>query len=140
MKKRISRRHFLQQSSAAALLAITGGLPGCSSSSSPSSSSTSATLRGPNSLPDAARAAGVADPALQFDHVVVVMMENHSFDNYLGMLAQRGQPAADGFSFDSSGQPLNSNPLDGGFQKAFHLQGTCQPGSVRPAANASRTV
>ncbi|HWU68119.1 MAG TPA: alkaline phosphatase family protein [Stenotrophobium sp.] len=125
MNKRITRRDFLQKSSAAALLAMTGGLPGCTGSTSPASG-----LRGPNSLPDMARAAGAADPSLPFDHVVVVMMENHSFDNYLGMLAQRGQPAADGFQFDASGQPRNSNPLDGGVQRAFHLQGTCQPGSV----------
>ncbi|MGH8462418.1 MAG: alkaline phosphatase family protein [Stenotrophobium sp.] len=131
MNQRISRRHFLRQSSAAALLAMTGGLPGCSGSSAPSA------LRGPNSLPDARRAAGAADAALPFDHVVVVMMENHSFDNYLGMLSQRGQPLADGFSFDANGQPLNSNPLQGGLQKAFHLQGTCQPGSVTQAWDSS---
>src|SRR5579883_2668053 len=107
MKKHISRRHFLQQSSAAALLAMTGGLPGCGSSSAPR------VLRAPNSLPDAARAAGAADAALPFDHVVVVMMENHSFDNYFGMLARRGQPLADGFRFGADGQVLDKNPLDG---------------------------
>jgi phospholipase C len=39
------------------------------------------------------------------------MQENHSFDNYFGMLPVRGQPAADGFSFDGNGVPTNSNPL-----------------------------
>ncbi|MGH8456920.1 MAG: alkaline phosphatase family protein, partial [Stenotrophobium sp.] len=131
MNKRISRRRFLQQSSAATLLAMTGGLPGCSSSSAPQ------VLRGPNSLPDPSRAAGLADEAMKFDHVVVVMMENHSFDNHLGMLAQRGQPNADGFRFDASGKPLNSNPLHGGFQRAFHLQGTCQPGGVTQSWDSS---
>ncbi|MFX8500618.1 alkaline phosphatase family protein, partial [Acinetobacter baumannii] len=56
-----------------------------------------ASLRGPGSLPDPTRPAGVADDSLPFDHIVIVMMENHSFDNYLGMLPIRGQPLADGF-------------------------------------------
>jgi len=103
---------------------------GSSSTSPPPITSSGSAGRGPNSLPDPTRAAGVADTRLPFDHVVVVMMENHSFDNYLGMLPLRGQPLADGFSFDANGVPTNSNPLDGGYQKAFHLPSTCQPGSV----------
>jgi phospholipase C len=58
------------------------------------------------------------------------MMENHSFDNYFGMLPLRGQPLADGFTFDSNGKPMNKNPLKGGYQYAFHLQGTCAPYGV----------
>ena len=135
MKKRFTRRDFLQQSSVAALLAATGAIPGCSSSS-PVGADGSA-LRAPNTLPDPTRAAGVADPTLPFDHVVVVMMENHSFDNYLGMLSQRGQPKADGLKIDERGNPTNSNPVSGGFQKSFHLQGTCQPGSVTQNWNSS---
>jgi phospholipase C len=34
-------------------------------------------------------------------HIVILMMENHSYDNYLGMLAGHG----DGFTLDASGQP-----------------------------------
>src|SRR5437899_2844966 len=64
-------------------------------------------LRTPDSLADPTRAAGTPDPALPFDHVVVVMMENHSFDNYLGMLPRHGQAKADGFTFDPSGVPVN---------------------------------
>ena len=36
---------------------------------------------------------------MPFDHIVVVMMENHSFDNYLGALSRHGQPKADGLRF-----------------------------------------
>jgi phospholipase C len=43
-------------------------------------------LRAPDALPDPGRAAGTADERLPFDHIVVVMMENHSFDNVLGAL------------------------------------------------------
>ncbi|PTU30184.1 alkaline phosphatase family protein [Stenotrophobium rhamnosiphilum] len=135
MKRRITRRDFIQQSSMAAILAMTGGLPGCSSSSPVGADG--AALRAPNSLPDPLRAAGVADAALPFDHVVVVMMENHSFDNYFGMLSQRGQPKADGFKLDARGKPTNRNPVEGGFQKSFHLQGTCQPGRVTQNWNSS---
>ena len=65
-------------------------------------------------------------------------MENHSFDNYFGMLPVRGQPLADGFKFDANGHPTNSNPLDGGYQKVFRLQGTCQPNGVNQTWDATR--
>ena len=38
-------------------------------------------------------------PAIK--HIVVLMMENHSYDNYLGTLAGRG----DGLPTDASGAP-----------------------------------
>ena len=89
--------------------------------------SVSTGTRGPNSLPDSTRPAGQANTSLPFENVVVLMMENHSFDNYFGMLPLRGQPLADGFTFDSKGVPQNKNPLNGGYQHVFHLQGTCAP-------------
>ncbi len=45
------------------------------------------------------------DPAPQIDTFVVLMKENHSFDNYFGMLG-RGA----GFTLDATGRPINSNP------------------------------
>jgi len=48
---------------------------------------------------------GAVDASMPFDHVVCLMMENHSFDNYFGMLSRRGQPKADGFRFDHAGRP-----------------------------------
>src|SRR5580765_8334955 len=66
-------------------------------------------IRQPNSLPDPSRPMGTPDLSMPFHHVICWMMENHSFDNYFGMLAQRGQPRADGFSFDSAGRPKNFN-------------------------------
>ena len=41
----------------------------------------------------------------QIKHIVVLMMENHSYDNYLGML-RRG----DGFTLGTDGQPTAENP------------------------------
>ena len=41
----------------------------------------------------------------QIKHIVVLMMENHSYDNYLGMLRGRGE----GFPLAPDGQPDVSN-------------------------------
>ena len=84
-------------------------------------------IRQPGSLPDPTRPAGTPTGALPFDHIVIVMMENHSFDNYLGMLSRRGQPLADGFRFDSAGRPLNSNPVKGGYIQVQHAPSLCTP-------------
>jgi phospholipase C len=85
-------------------------------------------IRPPDSLPDPTRPAGEPTAALPFDHVVVVMMENHSFDAYFGMLPRRGQPAADGYSFGSDGSPINSNPVKSGFIDVQRAASLCQPG------------
>ncbi|MBV8348024.1 MAG: hypothetical protein JOZ49_10970 [Mycolicibacterium sp.] len=56
-------------------------------------------------------------------HIVVLMMENHSYDNYLGMLAGRGE----GLACDASGAPLAANPRhDGSMVRAHHLASTVQ--------------
>jgi phospholipase C len=47
-------------------------------------------IRPPDSVPDPTRPAGEPTTAMPFDHVVVVMMENHSFDAYFGMLPLGG--------------------------------------------------
>jgi len=60
----------------------------------------------------------------QIQHFVLVIMENHSFDNVLGSLAR---PGIDGLTFDAHGIALNSNPDDNGNPvSAFHLPTTCQ--------------
>src|SRR4051794_34781545 len=70
--------------------------------------------RTPDSLPDPTRAAGEPTSALPFDHLVIVMMENHSFAHCLGMLPRRGQPAAGGFDFDGAGNPVSSRRCKNG--------------------------
>ena len=74
---------------------------------------------------------------MPFDHIVVVMMENHSFDNYLGMLPVAGSPHADGFSFDASKKPTNSNPSSSGKVKAFPFSSTAQGPDVTQTWNAT---
>jgi phospholipase C len=70
-----------------------------------------------------------ADTLPQIDHILVLMMENHSYDNWLGMLG-RGegqQPRGDGFTIGANGRPTASNPTaDGQIQHAFHMPTTCQ--------------
>jgi phospholipase C len=59
----------------------------------------------------------------QIKHIVVVMMENHSYDNYLGMLTDRGE----GFPLGPDGTPAVSNPsAEGETVRAFHLPSAVQ--------------
>jgi phospholipase C len=78
-------------------------------------------IRPPGSLPHPKLPAGT-DTLPKIDHIVVVMMENHSYDNYLGML-RRG----DGFRLDRRGHPTAANPDDqGNLVRAFRMPSTCQ--------------
>ena len=80
-------------------------------------------LRQPGSLPYPQVPEGT-DTVPEIQHIVVLMMENHSYDNKLGMLGRRD---ADGFRLDRSGQPTASNPYpNGDIQHAFRMPTTCQ--------------
>jgi phospholipase C len=86
------------------------------------------TLRLPGSLPDPRLPAGT-DTLPGIEHIVIIMQENHSYDNFLGMLGRGpGQrPRGDGFTLDAHGQPTATNPYaDGSIQKAFRMPTTCQ--------------
>jgi len=85
-------------------------------------------LRQPNTLPFPHLPAGT-DTMPEIEHIVVLMLENHSYDNFLGMLGRRrGQtPRGDGFRLGSDGKPTATNPRpDGRIQRAFHMPTTCQ--------------
>jgi phospholipase C len=137
---RWSRREILGGALGAGVLtAISScGSPGKGRASASGTSTTVATVlpparrRPPGSLPDPRLPAG-ADAVPQVEHIVVVMQENHSFDNYFGMLGR-----GDGFALDRRGQPVNVNPdPSGGYVRAFHESDTCQPGGVSQSWNAS---
>ena len=77
-----------------------------------------------------ARIAALPGPAAGRDtlplirHIVVLMMENHSYDNKLGMLKR---PGADGFTLGKNGKPTATNPYKNGkIQHAFRMPTTCQ--------------
>ncbi len=98
-------------------------------------SASARSLRGPGSLPDPGRPAGTPTEALPFDHIVMVMMENHSFDNLLGALSRSGQPKAQGLRFSSTGVALNSNPGPSGPVRSFPFATTAQGPHVSQAWN-----
>ena len=79
-----------------------------------------ATAQGP--LPEPSRSAGT-DLLPQIKHIVVLMMENHSYDNYLGMLRGRG----DGFPLGPDNEPeVFNNGASGEVIRAFHMPSTRQ--------------
>ncbi|MER6076135.1 alkaline phosphatase family protein [Streptomyces sp. NPDC001817] len=93
-------------------------------------------LRAPGSLPFPALPAGT-DTLPGIDHIVVLMLENHSFDNIFGMLGR-----GDGFTLDSAGKPTATNPYgwpDVRTQHAFPMPTSCQTGQVTQSWHASHT-
>ena len=80
----------------------------------------------PGQRPDPSQPAGT-DRLPQIKHIVVLMMENHSFDNYLGTLAARGE----GFPAGAEGQPDAQNPDGfGSAVAAYHMPSTVQQRGV----------
>ncbi|MBV9384385.1 MAG: alkaline phosphatase family protein, partial [Streptosporangiaceae bacterium] len=109
-----TRRGILKAGLAAGALAGAGAWTSAPARRSP---------RQPGSLPFPDLPPGT-DTMPQIEHIVVLMMENHSYDNRLGMLRRRG---ADGFRLGRHGRPAASNPYaDGRTQHAFRMPTTCQ--------------
>jgi len=117
-----SRRGLLKAGLiAGAAVGVGGWRAGTASSGAWHPSATN--LRMPGSLPYPHLPIGT-DTISQIKHIVVLMMENHSYDNRLGMLKR---PGADGFSFDKNGKPTATNPYrNGDIQHAFRMPTTCQ--------------
>jgi phospholipase C len=89
----------------------------------------------PGDRPDPSRPAGT-DTLPQIKHIVVLMMENHSFDNYLGTLG-RGE----GFSLGSDGTPdAENHDAAGTTIRAYHASSTVQrSGAPTQSWSASHT-
>ena len=134
---RLSRRALLGGIAGAAAL----GLGACSSPDASSSTTAGAgvtTTRprsltsGPGSLPNPRAAAGT-DQLPQIRNIVIVMLENHSYDNVLGMQRGRG----DGFVLRADGTPTAANPWPASsvipppagdsVLSAFPMPNPCQP-------------
>ena len=95
--------------------------------------------RGAGSLPFPNKPIGTVNDSMPFDHLVVVMMENHSFDNLLGALS-RSAPQVDGLTFDAAGNATNSNPGikgTGAQVKSFPFQNTAQAKNVTQSWKAT---
>jgi phospholipase C len=126
---RLTRRDVLRASAAAGTLAAIGGVPVIGATAAAAGRSgrrhDRRPIRHPDSRPFPHRAVGAVNEQMPFDHIVIVMMENHSFDNYLGMLPKRGQPLADGFRFHN-GKPVNANRLHGKPVPVYKMTDPCQ--------------
>ena len=88
-------------------------------------------IRQPGSLPNPRLAPGT-ETLPEIKNIVVVMMENHSFDNLLGMLGR-----GDGFPLGHDGLPSAALP-DGHGQlvHAFHMPSDCMTNGVGNDWNA----
>jgi phospholipase C len=76
----------------------------------------------PGTLPHPHLPAGT-DTLPQVDHVVVLMMENHSFDDHFGVLGR-----GDGLTLGEDGRPVNFNPgPDDDYILSFPLPNTVVP-------------
>ena len=101
----ITRRSLLGAAAGGAALLATRGLPAWARPVA-----LPAGLRQPDSLPFPSKRAGT--PSMpEIEHIVVLMMENHSFDNVLGMVPHQvpGRRPVDGLRLQG-GRPVNSNP------------------------------
>jgi phospholipase C len=120
--KRVSRRSVLKGAAASAIAAGTAGSLGASrAAASTGDPATVDGLRWPDSLPFPHLPPGT-DTMPEIEHVLVLMMENHSYDNYLGMLGR-----GDGFTLGAHGRPTATNPYaDGSLQHAFEMPNSAQ--------------
>jgi phospholipase C len=79
-------------------------------------------LRRPDSLPHPHVPAGT-DMIPAVEHVVILMMENHSFDDHFGRLGR-----GDGLKVSANGTPLNYNPAgDGSYILSYPMPNTAVP-------------
>ena len=76
----------------------------------------------PGQPPHPSRPIG-ADLLPQIEHVVVLMMENHSYDNYLGMLTGHGE----GFTLGPDGKPQASGKRADGSPSRSRLARSRRP-------------
>jgi phospholipase C len=108
----LTRRQLLARGGAAAAGVAAAGAYSSLPAWARTFARSSTALRRPGSLPFPHLPAGHPTPGLdQIQHVVVLMMENHSFDNVLGMVPHQvtGRAKVDGLTV-KRGKVVNSNP------------------------------
>jgi phospholipase C len=130
----VSRRALLGAAAGGAGALYLGGLPAWARVFPDAAT----VVRRPDTLPFPHLPAGT--PSMhQIKHVVVLMMENHSFDNLLGMVPYEvpGRELVDGLT-RRRGRLTNFNPGPGGRVRAQHAVSPCQlNGKPTQAWNAS---
>jgi len=91
------------------------------------------------SLPFPDKAVGTVNEEMPFDHIVVVMMENHSFDNLLGDLS-RTRNEVEGLTFNAAKEATNTNPRVAGGPSdvlAYPLKDTSQAKDITQSWKAT---
>lgn len=90
-------------------------------------------FRLPGSLPNPAQQAGT-DMLPGIEHIVMLMMENHSFDNIWGLL---DRPDVNGLQVDhKTNKPIATQKYaNGSIQHMYQMPETCQPSSNGPTQN-----
>jgi phospholipase C len=118
----LTRRTLLKAAAGGAALVATRGLPAWARPVA-----RPAGLRVPDALPFGGKPAGT--PSMpEIEHIVVLIMENHSFDNLLGMVPHLvpGRASVDGLTV-RHGKPINANPdANGNLVRAQHATSPCQ--------------
>jgi phospholipase C len=132
---RLSRRELLRAGAAGGAVLATGGLPAWARTFT----ATASAVRRPDSRPFPHKPEGT--PSMpKIEHIVVLMMENHSFDNVLGMVPHMIPQRAmvDGLTL-KHGKPVNFNPdTTGKPVHSFYAGSPCQlTGEPSQAWNAS---
>ena len=133
----LTRRRALEVGAGAVAGVALGGLPAWAR---PASGHRFGQRFWPDELPHPGRAIG--EPGLaEIEHVVLLMLENHSTDNVLGMLphasrARRGK--FDGLPVGRSGTPVSSNPDARGHRvRSFALPDLCPADGLTQNWNSS---
>ena len=138
-----SMMHLLDSALVLALVGFAAGLP---TSLDPEMvaalevlGKTSSDLRLPGSLPCPDKPAGT-DLLPGIEHIIMIMFENHSYDNIWGTL---DRPDADGLPIDkATGKPSTSNQFaNGTILHSYPMPMTCQrtPGADGPTQNWGST-
>ena len=123
----LSRRRLLGAAAVGATALAFAGREG----TAPAAASTSGRIRLPGSLPNPAAPPGT-DQVPEIEHIVVVMMENHSFDSMVGMMGR-----GDGLSVGRDGKPNVALPDGhGGVVRSFHMPSDCQTQGVSQSWDA----
>jgi phospholipase C len=129
-----SRRTLLRAAAGGAGALYAGALPAWARAGT----GAAGRIRRPDSVPFPGLPAG-APSMPQIKHIVVLMMENHSFDNMLGMVPFQvpGRAGLDGLTM-KRGRIVNSNPGPRGRVVAHRASSPCQlQGEPSQAWNAS---
>jgi phospholipase C len=117
----LGRREFLRRGARLGAAAVVAGRGASGLVDAAAAATRPRALRRPGSLPHPHLPAGT-DTLPQIEHVIVLMMENHSFDNYLGVLGR-----GDGLPLDRRGRPTATNrDANGEPVRAFRMPSTCQ--------------